>query len=291
MIELDSNSQANDMHPEIKTIFFQTELILPPMREFRLTKAKIRSLYARLHEPGGYPYDNIETHGDETDLSTKRDESRSVLHFCPRHIRIEEDQPLDSVEGIIDNVKTVLERLGDDFPPFVLLQRCRFHCLARPQHVSSTELLADRVANVYTKFMPLGRSPSFFGIRFRFLPMSMLMDDFEEEDEEAESSDRETPDTAPSEDDTSEANAIEPSKLNESDDAYMTLRFETYSKDISYVWMEASAEFRAFNRRGVFTSADIDRLGDNIGDTYRFLSERCIKFLDQWDVPRGADGG
>jgi hypothetical protein len=55
--------------------------------------------------------------------------------------------------------------------------------------------------------------------------------------------------------------------------------------------MEAAAEFRAFNSRGVFSVNDIEQLGVNIKGTYRFLSERCTKFLEQWDVPRKPNGG
>jgi hypothetical protein len=292
---LEENIDANhwlEMLTELKTIFFQTELMLPPIREFRISKAKIRALYARLHEPGGYPYENIANEGGETKLSTNREESNSVLHFCPRHIRIEEYMPIDSIDGIMDNVKTVLTRMGDDFPPFILLQRCRFQCLAKPQHVDSIELLAHRMADVYDKFTPLGRPPAYFGIRFRFLPMYMLMDDFQEEEGQGEGEEKDSY-GGMSETDVEEtgAGAIEPLNLNESDNAHMTLRFETYTKDISYVWMEAAAEFRAFTRSNVFTANDVDRIAENIKDTYRFLSERCTKFLEQWDVPRDVDGG
>ena len=91
--------------------------------------------------------------------------------------------------------------------------------------------------------------------------------------------------------DEEEGGAIEPASINESDNAHMNLRFETYGKDVSLVWMEAAAEFRAFNQHGVFTLNDIGRIGDNIRDTYRFLSERCTKFLEQWDVPRSPEVG
>ena len=75
------------------------------------------------------------------------------------------------------------------------------------------------------------------------------------------------------------------------DNAFMTLRFETYEKNPELVLMEVAAEFRSFTERNVFTRDDIDTLGENIRDTYRFLERRCPKFLAQFDRPLDDAGG
>ena len=286
------------MLSETRTIFFQTELVLPPLKEFRIGRPKIRALYNKMHEPGGHPYENIETNGENTTLSTKRDNGTSVCHFGSSSLRIQEDHPDCDVDGFIDIAKTVLRGLGEDFPPFVLLQRCRIQCTVKPQHMNSILLLAGKVANVHDRFISLGRRPTYFGVRFRFLPMHMLMEDiglggddeFDGDNEDGGDDDEvEGESSQASHGDQRETEDVQ-SASNLSDDAFMTLRFETYSKDITQVWIEAAAEFRAFTEKGVFTSRDIERMGENIKDTYRFITERCVKFLEQFDQPHDEHG-
>lgn len=293
------------MLSEPRTIFFQSELVLPTMKEFRVGKAQARALFVRMHQPGGCPFENFEVlQGDEVSLSTKRDEGRWTCAFSPKGIRIEEDQPDCEVDGFIDKFKTVLRGLGDDFPPIVLLQRCRIQCTVKPHHMGSIKLLAKELANVYDTFQPLGRIPTYFGVRFRFLPMDMLLEDIREEleDEEIEAEHEEREDDEPEFDESGDEGEAShdliiegpsgsyPIRHMRSDDAMMTLRFETYSNDLSQVWIEAAGEFRAFTDKNVFRYDDIELMGNNIKDTYRFIAERCTKFLEQFDRPQPSDG-
>ena len=289
------------MHQELVSIFFQTELLFPSLPGFRLGKDQIRKLYNKMFEAGQHSYENLELQGERPTLSTKRENGRSICQFGDSYIRIEEDQTGYNDDDFAGIVETVLRGMGDDFPALVFLQRCTIRCLFKPKHMDSIRLLAEKVANVYSTFPPLGRIPTYFGVRFGFLPMYIHL----EEPNADESADESHPDAAggmelalPARSDESpgddaadqmiEAAMEEPLAC---DNAYMTLRFETYEKDPGLVLMEAAAEFRAFTDRNVFARDNIDTLAANIRETYRFLETRCPKFLAQFDHPLDDAGG
>lgn len=91
----------------------------------------------------------------------------------------------------------------------------------------------------------------FFGVRFRFPPFKMV----------AESGDHGN------------------SEVEENHD-FMSVRFETWSKDVKLVWMEASAMYFFSDAIEV---GDLARIGGNIKEAHQFLSEKCINFLNQFD--------
>nr|MBA2514608.1 hypothetical protein [Solirubrobacterales bacterium] len=61
---------------------------------------------------------------------------------------------------------------------------------------------------------------------------------------------------------------------------YMTLRYETYSKDIKKVWMEVDANYI----EDVIEISNVALIKKNILDTCQFATENAKKFLDQFDV-------
>jgi hypothetical protein len=288
------------MLSELRTLFYQVELVLPSLKGSRIGRPQVRALYNELHKPGGYSYDNLEFRGEGASLSTTRDHGRSVCYVGPDTIRIEEDKPEFGVDEFIDIVKTVLRALGDDFPPVVLRQNCRIQSIVKPRFMGSIKLLAHEVANVHDTIGPLGRLPTYFGVRFSFLPMDMILNDLgtrrTSQDEAATDDQLETGEIQqqnerePEETSVDQiVNEIMAAEHNESDNARMTLRFETYNADLSFIWIEAAAEFHA--RTGiVFDGNDIDLMGQNVRDTYRFISERCTKFLEQFDKPPRDNG-
>jgi hypothetical protein len=212
---------------ELRTVFFSLELQSPPIPEMRISNSKIRELYNKLHEPGGYAYENLQLQGDIPALSTKRDDGKSQCQIGSDKIRIEEENPAFGIDEFVNVVETVLKALGDDAPPS-FMQRCTIRCLAQPNNVpDSRKLLAGEVANVMDAIGPFGR----------------------------------------------------PHK------GFLTVRFETYSKDPKQVWIEVAASYP-----GVFHVGDLEEITANVRETYNFLVENCKGFLDQFDKPKDKEG-
>ncbi len=113
-------------------------------------------------------------------------------------------------------------------------------------------------------------------MRFRFLPTWLLEPDGEE--------------VAPQGDVSGSVQATEDSQMNPADalvsnglaeEAFVTIRFETYSKDVRQVWMEIASLYPP--RNGL--NQDLNLIGNNIKQThYLFLTEKGKRFLDKFDV-------
>ncbi len=199
---------------------------------------------------------------------------------------IEERNPeIHEVDSFIEVVQTILHGLGTDFPPFVI-HKVRVECLAQPNGASdSIDLLAGRMTNVVEKIDAFERPPLFFGMRFRFPPKSMMEsggDEEDEDDEDDEENEGQSGDVEIRE--VKEADEAEGAEKDEkgvaSDEASVELRFETYNKDVSQVWMAVSAVYI-----GPLSAQDVQGIGENIRATYKFLAEKAKKFLDQFDYP------
>jgi hypothetical protein len=255
------------MLADTRALFFQTELQLPPMKELKISKDQVRGLYNKMFEVGGYPYENLHLQGEMPALSTDRGDGKSLCEFGSHLIRIEEREPVGGVDEFVCVVRTVLGGLGKVSPIYV--QRCRVQCVAQPHgSESSIGLLAGKVANVMHKIDPFERPPSYFGVRFRFVPGV-------EEPEEGVSE---------------AAGGTEPAREAVEHKGFVNLRFETYSKDVKSVWMEVAAVY-PFSEL-IAVPEHLDAITDNILETYRFLAEKSKKFLDQFDVPfPGSEGG
>ena len=293
------------------SIYFMTEFILPPLKRLRVTHEQIRRLYNKMFEPGGYRYANLDLQSERPTLSTRREEGESSVSFGKESITIEEIRPEFAVDEFIGIVRTVLRGLGNDFPSFVLLQRCRIRCLAQPNQMDSIDLLAGRVANVLKAFSPFERPPSYFGVRFRFLPRRMLGGDDEDaieskeigDDEDAIESkeiteseiddleDSSNPDRSEQESsDLDEEEMLSDDSNFSHDEGFATVRFETYTEDHKKIWMEVATGFRKLKAPGVFTVHDINELCANITETYQLIAERSKRFLDQFDKPDPLEG-
>lgn len=159
------------------------------------------------------------------------------------------------VKGVLGGLSAVMEDLDCEVPPF-LAQRCRVHCTAQPnQSEHSLDLLAGKVARVKESILPFGRPPSFFGVRFRFPPAVIVDGDTRHET---------------------------------SHEDFVTVRFETFSDDISQVWMEVAATYMLMEKRVALGSTET--VQENIHASYKFLTENCRRFLDQFDVPAEETG-
>ena len=244
-----------------RTIFCQTELQFLPIDELKFGKLIARGLYAKLAENEPYAYDNINMTGNRFILS--KDSGKSACQIEAHSICIEEREPqqvhLDEFTSIVANVTSSFETIAQRCPP-IIAQRCKIQCLSQPlSSTDSLNLLAGKVANVLHAIDPFERPPSFFGVRFRFLPEEMFANDPSEEQER----------TAGAE-----------SEMTTDGSDFITMRFETYAHDFSNVWMEIAATYPAIPSLEL---RDAERIRHNIERTYRFLTERGKRFLDQFD--------
>ena len=254
------------MLSEPRAIFFQTELEWPQGDLFHIEKDVIRGLYNKMFEADGYRYPNLDLESSTPTLSKSDATSQSSCRFGSNSITIEERQTSITADMFIEVVETVLGGLKDQQVPPFFLQRCTIHCLSQPNNAeNSLVLLAARAARVFEKIEPFERSPSFFGVRFRFGPTIVAPRD----DSEA-NHDGNVTEVVPNVEDSQPA----------THDSFASMRFETYDKDISQVWMEVAATY--FGEMPI-TLDNIQPVVDNIRNTYQFLAERGKRFLDQFD--------
>jgi hypothetical protein len=167
-------NRSRCMFSSPRPIFFSTELECPPVKELAIPKEAARKVYTKLAgEPSHCRYENLDMQASSPTLSTRRGEDgRSVCQIGRYSVRVEEVQPEMAHDGFIDVVKTVLTALGDSCPPF-FIQRCKIQCLSQPNVLPEPlAILATRIGQVADKVGPFGRTPSFFGVRFRFVPWS-----------------------------------------------------------------------------------------------------------------------
>ena len=242
------------------SIYFQTELRFIPIDELRFSKNFVRDLYARLAKPGGYPYEDLSIQEGTPTMSSKRvtqsGAGSSVCKISQNTIMIEETEPQITVEDFTENVDTVLKivnKVKTDCAP-IFGQKCTIRCVAKPQKSKhSVALLAGKITNVLNAINPFKRPPQFFGIRFRFPPVRIEHEDKDQENERSEV--EEKPD-------------------------FISVRFETYGKDIEQVWIEVTA-MNLFSEP--IEVSDTPKISANIKGAYKFLTEECIGFLNQFD--------
>jgi hypothetical protein len=256
------------MSSGLRTLSFGTDLHLPPTPEFKIKPAQVHSLFNKMHEPGGYPYESLEKQIDRYLLTTKREGGKSVCQLGPDMIRIEEEKPEMPLNDFDNVVQTVIKALPGVGPFF--LQRCRAECLVQVQsEADSRVLLAGKIANVLDRINPFERPPSYFGVRFRFEPQFADDNDKDEDDE------NDNPIMKPS---TDQGELIHT--------GFMQARFETYSKDKTQVWIEVTATYPEV----FIPETDLEKIVQNIKQTYDFLSVKCKAFIDQFDSPKKKGG-
>jgi hypothetical protein len=254
------------MLSEPRTIYVQTELRWLPIEGFGISKDGIRAIYNRLHERKQHSYENLDLQADTPTLSTRHEKGFSQCQIGSDGITIEEKRTEFTIDEFIAIVKAVLDALGDECPP-LFAQLCKIQCLTQPhERGDSLSLLAGEVANVISCIDPFERPPSFFGVRFRFMPEFLLED--AEENEEVEEGE-----PAPSLPGDAEL------ELREGSEAFVNVRFETFAEDMSLIWMEATASFAP-------QPIDASKVAKNILEVYEFLAVKCKAFLDQFDKPR-----
>jgi hypothetical protein len=140
----------------------------------------------------------------------------------------------------------VFEQLEDLELPGFFLQRCTVQCLAHPRESEHPlVLLAGNLANVIDRVEPFGRPPGYFGVRFRFPPKPQQRE----------------------------------SGAGEAQEDFVSVRFETYAKEPSLIWMEVRASYV-----NPATLSDIDTICANMEITYGFLTNQCVRFLEQFDI-------
>jgi hypothetical protein len=261
----------------IRTIFLSTELLVPPIPEMRMSKDNVFDLYNRLRQKN-LPYENLELQADPPTLSTRREKGRSICRVGLDRVLIQEDQPEIHVDDFISLVSTILDNL--DVPMFAY-QRCRIQCVGQPAHQEPLKLLASGLANVLTQTGPFERPLLEFGVRFRFAPHLRGANDDTTKTNAAATPDPDQP-SQPAKPVKRKRSSKTPSSEFK---GFMNLRIETYSADQKLVWMEAASGFQEF-----FTAPKIKDIGDNIRETYRFLTEQTIRFLAQYDKQVKKDG-
>jgi len=261
------------------SIFFSTQLEYPPFEPFKISKDAIHRLYNGLREPDGYRYENLDIQATPPFLSTRHDSGESRCEIGPHKIVISEKNPEMPIEEFAGIVKTVLEKLGSDLPP-LFMQKCKIQMTAQPSVVEdSVDLLADRVANVFRRIGSFGRPPSYFGVRFRFMPFHMLDAQEREIQSENEPEVEAGVQEIQRETDNPERMIVRP----EDAEGFAEVRFESYAKDIKSVWMEIQNSYS-------FPNASLDEIAKNIVRSHRFLSDKCVDFLSQFDTEHPAEG-
>lgn len=259
-----------DMVSGIRALLFQTELELPPVERLYIGKEQVRSLYNKMFQPGGYKYENLDLQAERPTLSTRKVSGLSECQLGPDKVRITEELPQFDIEEFIGVVGTVLKGL-DQCPPF-MIQRCRMECLGQPNNSkNSIELLAEKVANLRDAADLFERPPSYFGMRFRFHPRSFI--EVEETSDQAGLPQEEAKASVENEGSTP------PAREAMADEAFVTLRFETWEDDVSSIWMEAAAMFLATEG----PHQDLRQIGENIRQVYKFLTRKGKCFLDNFD--------
>jgi hypothetical protein len=253
------------MLAEPVSIYFMTRLRFLPIEELRFAKSFLRDLYAHLARPGGHAYENLSLQSNpprmSTDRTTEKGESTSVCRVGADDIHIEESEAEIDIEGFVEIVDTVLKAVAavkkETAPIFA--QACVFRCVVKPGSANSISLLAGKVSNVLKAIGPFERPPQFFGVRFRFPPVSMIQEGADDGEETVE----------------------------EKHD-FVSVRFETWSRDVHQVWIEVSATYFFQDAINV---ANTDRIAHNIRDAHQFLTEKCVNFLNQFDdLPEPEEG-
>ncbi len=254
---------------EASTIYLKTEFEFVPIDDGRFGEEFIRELFLGLSKPGmtEFAYKNLSLQDDPprlyTTRITERGKSRSTCEISPHSIEIEEDSVAgvdigefqERAKSIITAANEVATRLKRPIPP-VFTQRVCVQTVVQPSEVpDSLDLLAGKAARVLDLIDPFRRPPSYFGIRFRFIP--------HEPDNE---------------------NGEEPpfDGWDEAQDDFVTLRFETWSNDPSYVWIEVSSS-RILSGAIDLDEHGTDRVCQNIARTYDFLQKNAIDFIGQFD--------
>jgi hypothetical protein len=265
------------MHNDVTSIYFSTVLQYPPFEGFPITRDQVQSLFHELSKDAGNRYENLHLQGRPPYFSTERedDSGMSRCEIGKQSIKIFEDKPDITIEQFSDRVCAILKALGDDCPPF-LFQRCEVRILANPTHAKSAlELLAKGPASVYEAIEPFGRPPSHFGLRFRFLPYSAS--DIEEQEEDESQS--EGPFELVSQDPDNP----------EGEESFVSARFETYTKNSKQVWIEVVSSCPC---RTAIIPENIAPVNKHILSTYQFATDKCLSFLNQWDIkPPGREEG
>jgi len=97
--------QVKIMVSGVRALLFQTELELPPIEELKIGKEQVRKLYTKMHEPGGYCYENLDMQSTSPTLSTRRTNGYSECQVGPDTIRITEDRPEFDIDEFVCVVK------------------------------------------------------------------------------------------------------------------------------------------------------------------------------------------
>jgi hypothetical protein len=250
----------------LRTIHIETSLRWPPIEGLGVTRDAVRRLYNRLFESVGHRYENLELQGSSPLLSTRHPGGGESICKFGDALTIVEKNTRVTVTDFLDIVKTVLGMLKEEEVPPFFIQQCKIQCLAQPNHSeNSLILLARRVSRVYESVAPFGRPPSQFGVRFRFPAITL-----DEADNQTELQQTKTVDALiehPRPEKTMKQNVL-------------NVRFETYPKDISLVWMEVTA---AYPLEQPLWLRDANKIAANIQESHEFLADKSMKFLGQFD--------
>ena len=235
------------MLTEPRSILFQTELLGPEIPELRIDKDVAVKLYAKLRDPvgAGKRYENLDLQRKPNRLCTRRDHGESICDIGQHVVRLTEDQPETDIDGFLEIIREVGGNLAEfNLPPFII-QRCSIQCLVRPTEApDALSLLAGNAANVIDAIGPFGRPASAFGMRFRFVPYSTSEDE------------------------------------GDAHDSFVAVRFESYHKDHKQIWMEVRASHLSDSPIEI---GQTEVICDKVKETYDFLTEQCIVFLEQFD--------
>jgi hypothetical protein len=273
------------MHDDVRSIYFSTVLQYPPFEGFRITRDQIQSLFQELRKNAGHRYENLHLQGKPSPyLSTEQEETDgfSKCEIGKQSIRVIENEPEITIGHFTERVCAILTALGDNCPP-ILMQRCEVRLLANTTHAKSAlDLLTKHTANVFDKIAPFGRPPSHFGLRFRFHPYSL--EDIAAETNEGDVDEDEGEPVESEEHDDSVAKF----EIPDSEDSFITARLETYGEGRKQVWIEVVSSCPC---RQSVNHENLDPVKLHIDATYRFATDKCLAFLNQWDKKSGEKEG
>jgi hypothetical protein len=264
----------------MRSILLQTTLKWPPFQGYSVKKEAVRRLYNKMFTPQGFRYENLELQSETPTLSTRHGSGHSICRFGQDFLTIEEKASENTaIEPFVEIVRTVLSGLERDDVPLFFLQQCKQQSLAQPANARTPlELLAKRMSRVYEAVEPFERPPSHFGLRFQFEPVMIVAD---EDRSPANIADAHLHEEVAGNELTTNDSTPDGAGIRACD-GFITVRFETYEKDLSQVWMEATASY--LQTEQPLRHTELDRITSNILSTYTFLTDKCKRFLDQFDV-------
>lgn len=254
------------MSSEAITIYFENELEFVPLEGLHFDGDFAADLYQELRKPGsGLAYKNLLQEPSillSTSETMPNGKMSRQCEISDHSILMSESRTKSTVEEFSESVTDVLKAVAEvrDVNPPIFSQRSTVRALWKPTHCRHPlVLLACHASRVIDKVDPFNRPPSFYGMRFRFAPA-----------------------------DEDDLKPFDNGRGGSAKHDYLTVRYEIYSDDTSYIWIEVESRQYFTEFMDISKTAEI---GKNISETHEFMTNNGVAFLEQFDLPPDEEDG